>query len=166
MYPWSQFLWVVTAFVGLPTVVWAYSIRAVKMKEDPRADGLGLVATGSVAFLGGFVACAGWLSWSAYGRGPGLPAPREFPTWQVVACGITVVSVCFAAAHLSRWVKAGGLAAAAGATAGFTTAFSIDASTDDTGQAGVGILLSELGWGITLSILVLVRAGWVRSRSS
>jgi hypothetical protein len=112
----------------------------------------------------------GWLSWSAdyHGefRGPGLPAPTQFPTWQVIACGATVVLVCLASAHLSRWATAGGLAAAAGTAAGFTTAFSVNASTDVTGQAGVGVVLSEIGWSVSLGLLMLVRGAWLTRRCS
>ncbi|BBE44256.1 MULTISPECIES: hypothetical protein [Rhodococcus] len=108
----------------------------------------------------------GWLSWSAdYKggfRGPGLPAPTQFPPWQVFACGLTVILACFVSAHRSRWMKAGGLTAAAGTAAGFTTAFSIDASTDVTGQAGVGVALSTIGWGLTLTALMLLRGKWSR----
>ncbi|WP_243636656.1 hypothetical protein [Rhodococcus sp. Eu-32] len=138
----------------------------MQSEDRPTGGRLGLWPTGVVAFLGGFVACAGWLSWSAYGRAPGLPAPKEFPTWQVVACGATVVLACFVAAHLSKWVKSGGLAAAVGTAAGFTTAFCVSASADDTGQSGVGVLLSELGWMFALVILMSARTAMLRSPSS
>ncbi len=58
--------------------------------------------------------------------------------------------------------EAGDLTAAAGTAAGFTTAFSIDASTDVTGQAGVGVALSTIGWGLTLTALMLLRGKWSR----
>ncbi|WP_413768044.1 hypothetical protein [Rhodococcus pyridinivorans] len=75
---------------------------------------------------------------------------------------MTVVLACLLSARRSRWVVSGGLAAAIGTAAGFTTAFSVVASTDDTGQAGVGVMLSEIGWGIGLCLLMLVRAAWIR----
>lgn len=65
----------------------------------------------------------------------------------------TVILACFGSAHCSRWMKAGGMTAAAGTAAGFTTAFSIDASADVTGQAGVGVALSTIGWGLTLTAI-------------
>ncbi|CCQ14623.1 putative integral membrane protein [Rhodococcus sp. AW25M09] len=118
-------------------------------------------STGLLAFVLGFLSCAGWLSWSAAQRGefrgPGLPAPNQFPTWQMVACGATVVLACFFAAHLSRWAKTGSRVAALGITAGFSTAFCFDASTDITGQSGVGVLLCMIGWGLGLGVLMLTR---------
>ncbi|MBV6762611.1 hypothetical protein [Rhodococcus opacus] len=185
-FSWSQFLWMVFIFVGVPTMIGAGIIWSVARSErdglqrSPDRAGvgrtqtgvgrLGLWATGLVAFPLGFLSCAGWLSWSAdyqgEFRGPGLPAPTQFPTWQVIACGVTVVLACLAAAHLSRWAAAGGLAAAAGTAAGFTTAFSVNASTDVTGQAGVGVVLAEVGWGVGLGLLMLVRGAWLTRRSS
>jgi hypothetical protein len=58
---------------------------------------------------------------------------------------------------LSRWAKTGGYAAALGTTAGFSTAFCVEASTDVTGQSGVGVLLCVIGWGFSLSVLMLIR---------
>lgn len=131
---------------------------------------LGRWATGLIAFLLAFLSCMGWLSWSADDkgefRGLGLPAPNQFPTWQVIACGVTMVMVCLAAAHLSRWAVAGGLVAAAGTAAGFTTASSVDASADVTGQAGVGVVLAEIGWGLALGVLMLARGAWLTRRRS
>lgn len=170
---WSQFLSVTLILVGVPTLIGAGAIRSVLRTEragGTARGGLGPWATGVAAFALGFLACVGWLSWSAdyYGefRGPGLPAPNAFPTWQVIACGATVVLVCLAAARLSRWSKAGGLAAAVGTAAGFATAVGMDASTDPTGQAGVGVLLAELGWVIGLGLLMLVRGSWLAGRGT
>lgn len=81
-----------------------------------------------------------------------------------MACGATVVLACFVAAHLSRWTKAGGLAAAMGTTAGFTTAFAVDASRTITSQEGVGLAFSVLGWGIGLGVLMTLRGIWLTSR--
>lgn len=182
-FSWTRFLWIVLILVGVPTligvsIVWVAwqqeraGVRRPSSDHEPTAArpvGLGrrgLWATGATAFALGFLSCAGWLSWSAEHdgefRGPGLPAPNEFPTWQVIACGVTVVLACFLSARRSRWVVSGGLAAAIGTAAGFTTAFSVVASTDDTGQAGVGVMLSEMGWAIGLCLLILVRAAWIR----
>lgn len=179
-FSWPQFLWIAFIFVGVPTTIGASIIWTIWRSERTGLEhsttalggghtgsgSLGLWSTGLLAFALGFLSCVGWLSWSAdYKggfRGPGLPAPTQFPTWQVVACGLTVILACFGSAHCSRWMKAGGMTAAAGTAAGFTTAFSIDASTDVTGQAGVGVALSTIGWGLTLTALMLLRGKWSR----
>ncbi|MFM9262694.1 hypothetical protein ACKAMS_29045 [Rhodococcus sp. 5A-K4] len=179
-FSWPQFLWIAFIFVGVPTTIGASIIWTIWRSErtgvehsttalDAGRTGsgpLGLWRTGLLAFALGFLSCVGWLSWSAdYKggfRGPGLPAPTQFPPWQVFACGLTVILACFVSAHRSQWMKAGGLTAAAGTAAGFTTAFSIDASTDATGQAGVGVALSTIGWGLTLTALMLLRGKWSR----
>lgn len=105
-FSWSQFLWIVFIFVGVPTIFCALLLwgKSSKREQGTGTGRLGLWATGTLAFVFGFASCAGWLSWSANQsgefRGPGLPAPNQFPTWQVVACGATVVLLCFLAAHL------------------------------------------------------------------
>ncbi|MEW2017895.1 hypothetical protein [Rhodococcus sp. NPDC076796] len=162
-FSWSQFLWIVFVFVGVPSTFWALVLWAVfsKRRERTGTGPFGLWATGSMAAASGFAACVGWLSWSAdyrgEFRGPGLPAPNEFASWQVAACGATVVLLCLLAAHLSRWAKTGGHVAALGTTAGFSTAFCIEASTDITGQSGVGVILCIMGFGTGLTLLMLVR---------
>ena len=162
-FSWSQFLWIVFVFVGVPSTFWALLLWALfsRLREGPGKESMGLWATGSIAVAAGFVACAGWLSWSAdyrgEFRGPGLPAPNAFPSWQVAACGATVALLCLLAAHLSRWANTGGHVAALGTTAGFSTAFCVSASTDVTGQSGVGVILCMMGWGTSLTLLILVR---------
>lgn len=178
---WSRLLTLAVLFVGVPTVFGARIVRSAWRSEQVggtsfegaagavgSATGtgrLGLWATGLAAFVLGFLSCAGWLSWSADSldefRGPALPAPTTFPTWQVVACGATVVLACFVAARLSRWAVAGGLAAAVGTAAGFTTAFAVDASSGVTSQEGVGMAFSILGWGIGLGVLMKIRGAWL-----
>lgn len=160
-FSWPQFLWIVFIFVGVPSAFCALLLwrKSSKSEKGMGAGRLGLWATGATAFVFGFVSCAGWLSWSAdqrgQFRGPGLPAPREFPTWQVVACGATVVLLCLWAARLSRWTETGRYTAALGTTAGFSTAFCIEASTDATGQSGVGVVLCMVGWGLALSVMMM-----------
>lgn len=171
-----RFLSLVLFLVVLPTALGAVVIRAVRHWEGRRADysaagrahegrGLGLWATGMVAGLLGAVSCAAWLSWSAdyEGRvlGPGLPAPNTFPAWQILACCITVMTACVLVASRSRWRVSGGVAAAAGTAAGFATVFSIDANGDPTGQAGIGVLLAELGWGLGPGAVLLARGLWM-----
>ncbi|WP_237669108.1 hypothetical protein [Rhodococcus sp. BS-15] len=53
--------------------------------------------------------------------------------------------------------RPGGHVAALGTTAGFSTAFCVEASTDITGQSGVGVILCMMGFGTGLTLLMLVR---------
>lgn len=173
---WAQFLSIMLTIVGVPTVIGAAIAWRTLLSERARdvAGGgtgrgrLGPAPTGLIGFALGFAACAGWLSWSAdqggSARGMGLPAPHEFPTWQIVACGVTVVLACLAAARLSRWVRAGGVAAAVGTAAGFATAFSVAASVGPTSQEGIGVAFAMLGWGLGLSALMAIRAAWLTER--
>lgn len=149
--------------VVVPLLVAAGVVATLQHSEPDASRGrLGMWATGVVALLFGLLACAGWLSWTAMDhdgsvRGPGLPAPTSFPFWQVFACGATTVLACFLAAHWSRKTFAGGLAAAAGTAGGFTAAFCIDAARTVTSQEGIGLILSIVGWGVSLSILMAIR---------
>lgn len=180
-FSWPQFLWTVLVFVAVPTAIGAGAVWLSQRREPgrippsapsrvkPAVGGtLTVWSAGLIAFVLGFLSCAGWLSWSADSggrfRGPSLPAPTQFPPWQVLACAATVIAVCFFSAHLARPVRAGGLAAAVGTAAGFTTAFSVAASMDETGQAAVGVVLSVIGWGASLSALMLLRARWSTRR--
>lgn len=157
-------------FVVVPLVIAAGVIATVQGSERDAPRGrIGMWATGAVAFLLGFLACAGWLSWTAadhYGnvRGPGLPAPTSFPTWQVFACGATTILACFLAARLSRKLFAGGLAAAAGTAGGFTAAFCVSAARTVTSQEGIGLFLSIVGWGLGLTILMAIRYFFLASQ--
>lgn len=99
-FSWPQFLWIAFIFVGVPTTIGASIIWTIWRSErsgvehstalDAGRTGsgpLGLWRTGLLAFALGLLSCVGWLSWSAdYKggfRGPGLPAPTQFPPWQV-----------------------------------------------------------------------------------
>ena len=59
---------------------------------------------------------------------------------------------------------AGSLAAAVGTAAGFTTAFSVVAAADVTGQSGIGVMFSEVGWLAGLGTLMFVRGAWLTGR--
>lgn len=157
-------------FVVMPMLV-AAGVVAIAQRAEPVAPRghLGLWSTGAVSLLLGFLACAGWLSWTAMDhdgsvRGPGLPAPTSFPFWQVLACGGTTVLACFLTAHWSRKNFAGGLAAAAGTAGGFTAAFCVDTAQTVTSQEGVGLLLSIGGWGVSLTTLMILRYAVVVAR--
>lgn len=120
------------------------------------AGRLGLWATGLAAAILGFVACAGWLSWSFAADGsiisPALPAPNQFPTWQIVACGATVIAVTVLMSVASRRLISGACASALGTAAGFTTAFALDAAAMEPSQQAVGVMMSMVGLSVGLGI--------------
>ncbi|AJK69589.1 hypothetical protein [Corynebacterium marinum] len=125
---------------------------------------LGLWTTGLAGVVWGFLACAGWLSWTASDKGggftgPGLPAPTSFPTWQVVACGITVVAGAVLVSVCSRRLVPGALAAALGVATGFSTAFAVGVATEVTSQEGIGVGLSMMGLTIGLGMVTWCVAG-------
>lgn len=159
----AQLLSNLAIFVVIPLGIAAGVVAVVQRSENNAPRGrLGMWATGAIAFLFGFLTCAGWLSWTAADhdgafRGPGLPAPGSYPSWQVFACGVMTVLACFLAAHWSKKVFAGGLAAAAGVSGGFTAAFSVDTARTVTSQGGIGLFLSIVGWGFSLTLLMAVR---------
>jgi len=163
-YPWGQFAWIVFLFVSVPGLVGigVVALLARNMRRDRGERGPGLWATGGLALVLGFVACAGWLSWTASdhdGRAqpPALPAPNSFPQWQVLACGATVVLFWWLASRVSRWETVGGVTAALGTTCGFSTAFCVGAAQDSTGLSAVGVMMCMAGWGLGLFVLALVR---------
>lgn len=159
----SQLVTNIGIFVVVPLVIAAGIVGIVNRAESDAPRGrLGMWGTGASGFVFGFLACAGWLSWTAGDhdgavRGPGLPAPTSFPSWQIVACGVTMIVGCFLAARWSRKTFAGGLAAAAGTAGGFTAAFCVDAARAVTSQEGVGLGLSIVGWGLGLTVLMALR---------
>lgn len=134
---------------------------------------LGLWATGALGVILGFIACVGWLSWTAMDHdggftGPGLPAPTSFPMWQVIACGATMISAAILASLCSRRLVPGALAAALGTAAGFSTGFSLGAATEVTSQEGIGVGLSMTGFTIglgTITLLVALLRAWQLQRN-
>lgn len=160
----AQLLTNLVISVVVPLAVAAGLVATIQASEPTAPRGrLGMWSTGAVALLFGCLACAGWLSWTAADhsgefRGPGLPAPTSFPSWQIVACGATMNLACLLAAHWSRKTIAGGVAAAAGTAGGFTAAFCVAVAREVTSQGAVGLVLSILGWGLGLTVLMVLRA--------
>ena len=60
-FSWSQFLWIVFIFVGVPTIFCALLLWGMSsQREQGTGTGcLGLWATGTLAFVFGFASCAG-----------------------------------------------------------------------------------------------------------
>lgn len=156
--------------IGIPVVLWSGLIRFVARLECPPrfAERRPEWQVALVALPLGFLACAGWLSWTAAdksgrAREPAIPAPNEFPKWQIIACGITLIAVACGVSHIARRLFAGSLASALGTSAGFALAMNVDvASMKVSSQEGVGVAISILfltaGLMVATTILALCRA--------
>lgn len=119
--------------------------------------------TGLLAFVLGFIACVGWLSWTAEDksgdfRGPSYPPPGSFPSWQIVALGVTVVAFAVLTSMYAKKVKSGALIAPLLCAAGFSTAMSAGSSYGKSSQEGIGIFFSMFGLTVGLGIITLLCA--------
>lgn len=156
----------------VPAVIGALITAAVAAGERrrPRGDvggwpqprGRGQWSTGGLGVVAGFAAAAGWLNWSASAHGafrsPGLPAPTDFPDWQIAACAVTTLGLCLILAGQAALPRAGALAAATGVTTGFVAAIAVDATYDSTGQSGVGLIMTGIGGWLVLSVIAVLVA--------
>lgn len=118
---------------------------------------------GVLAFALGFIACAGWLSWTAQNkggdaRGPSYPPPNSFPAWQIAALGVTLTAFAVLTSMYATRVKSGGLISPLFSAAGFSTAMSVGASYGATSQDGVGVLFSMVGLTLGLGTITLLCA--------
>ena len=148
----GSFLFTSVLLIGIPVALWSILVKLVASLEGSPKFG-GRRPEWQVALIAlplGFLSCAGWLSWTAAGKngravGPGLPAPHTFPSWQIAACGLTLVAVACGVSLLGRRLFAASLASALGTSAGFALAMNVDvASMKVSSQAGVGVLISIL----------------------
>lgn len=118
-----------------------------------------LVGLKAVLFgvLAGFVSAFLWLSWNETSGMLGAfkyGAPACYPRWQIVCCGLTVIllSVLILIKYTHGFPGAVGVAVSV--SAGFSTAFSLDASMiDATSQEGVGVAFSYIGIGLMCLIV-------------
>src|SRR5699024_4888732 len=101
-----------------------------------------------LALLAGFLPAALWLTWNSttsithyFHQG----APTQFPKWQVVGCGLTVVIL--SALIFIRYVRRRNALTVTSVftAAGFTAAFAHAASFGVLTQQAVGVALSYIG---------------------
>lgn len=166
-YPWESFLSMLIPLVLVPTLIgvatiWrltrseqdVYTLEVPSSPEDRPWVGwltggrFGLWATGLLGGVLGFISGALWLSWSASGNdgtfvAPGLPMPGNFPVWQVIICGVSVVGAAVFASISSRRLIPGAMAAALGTAAGFSTWFAAGAAAPVTSQEGIGVMMGH-----------------------
>lgn len=148
----GSFLLTSVLLIGIPVALWSILVKLVaSLESSPKFAGRRTEwQVALIALPLGFLSCAAWLSWTAAGKdgravGPGLPAPNTFPSWQIAACGITLVVVACGVSLLARLLFAGSLASALGTSAGFALAMNVDvASMKESSQAGVGVAISIL----------------------
>ena len=106
-----------------------------------------------------------WLGWDhSYYDVHGV-AQGPYRAWQVVGCGVTI-SAATVLAYLRAQHPAAVRLLAAAATIGFAVPWSIDASDDQTGMWGVGLLFLLVGGFVGLAALLGIIAAIANPRSS
>ena len=155
----GQFLWGAFIFAIVPSVViliplmiGAWNIKSQRAKKPFPLIGM------ARAFISGILSAGLWLSWNSdspiphyFQRG----APTQFPAWQVIGCGATVVIL--SALILIKYSRHRNVLSCATVitTAGFTTAYAHAASFGVSTQEAVGVFLSYIG----INLLLLVTNG-------
>ena len=103
-----------------------------------------------------------WLGWDhEYYLVDGV-AQGPYRAWQVIGCGVAIVTATVAA---YLWVpRAGAVFVLAGAAAvGFAVPWAYDASSDDTGLWLVGLIMLAVGGCLGLTVVLLVTDVLVKS---
>lgn len=152
-------IWMITRAAGLDTRT--AGIQGDRPWVGWRTGGrLGLWTTGLLGAAWGFIASAGWLSWTASDKGggftgPSLTPPTSFPMWQIIGCGVTVIGGALLVSLCARLLIPGAMAAALGVAAGFATAFALGAAKEVMSQEGIGVAFSMIGLTVGLGVVTL-----------
>ena len=147
---------------GPVLVVGLLFIRAaVRKSADDTGKGLGMWATGLLAAVVGFLAPALWLTWSGYRDSPldaSLPAPSQFPQWQIIGLAVTFFFPIVVLALKMRRPITGAFSLGLGAAIGSATAMMVDVSfVDVVSQEGIGVAIALVGVGIvTLGVGLII----------
>lgn len=177
-YPWNSFFSMVIPLVFVPALIGVLLIWWLTRRESaipvfsnvsrPRVGWLtggrfGRWVTGILGGVLGFLAGALGLSWSGPVKGggfeaPQLPAPGEWPVWQVILCGAVVVGMAVFASLTSRWLMAGAMAAGLGTATGFSTFFAAGVASPVTSQEGIGVMMAMGGTSLSLCVINLIIA--------
>lgn len=141
-------------FGTLPGLIGLVVIGCVAWAERRRGfRGLGRMTwweTVLGGFLAGVVVWLAWLSWSV--------RPGTYVEWQVIACVTTVIVVAGVLAWFTRRPFSGPMLTCWAVTAGFSTAWVVPASQDETGLFGVGYLMLVVGGGALMLLLGVIIA--------
>ncbi|KAB1504415.1 hypothetical protein F7230_04940 [Corynebacterium sp. 320] len=153
-YRFDDFMWSSTIFVVVPTLIclvvfWLSCGKEVAFRSK-------LLKGELYAFCVGFMSAACWLSWNSYSTletfvkyGP----PADYPVWQIICCGATVIIGSLFISHFFSQCYPDVLAISLLTGAGFAIAFACGASFGVTAQEGIGIVFSFVG--ITILCLVV-----------
>lgn len=161
-------------FVAVPTVLSLAFLWAVSRSQSANggSDLRGPRAAPCIlALLAGFASAAGWLTRNDHYSiidSIHLGAPTEFPKYQVIGCGITLVLFSMLVTLRSRSNLFGAAGVTVCTAAGFATAFALDASTYDVAsQEGIGVVFAYFGVGflVLLTNVISVAGRTVRSRN-
>lgn len=142
----SEFLWVSFILVLIPTVV-VYMLINRHVPEwghDSRLPRRVPVAS----FLVGLLSAAFWLSWSPrssieefflYG------APKHFPEWQIIGCGISLILGSSIIAYVNSESVKESLIISFLTGSGFGEAFAFDSAFGVSSQEGIGVVFAFAG---------------------
>lgn len=119
---------------------------------------LELWTTEIVATLMALADCALWLTWSDFSPTlPHIPARRQYPVWQILGFGITVIATNLLAAWWAKFINLSGQAAALGTAVWFSTTFAIDGASMVASQQGIVVMLAMFGsWPALVVLNILV----------
>lgn len=177
-YPWDSFFSMVIPLVFVPALIGVLLIWWLTRRESeipassngnrPRAGWLtggrfNRWTTGILGGVLGFLAGALGLSWSGPVKdggfsAPQLPAPGEWPVWQVILCGTVVVGTAFFVSLTSRRLMAGAMAAGLGTATGFSTFFAAGVASPVPSQEGIGVMMAMGGTSFSLCLINLIVA--------
>ncbi|MDK7134007.1 MULTISPECIES: hypothetical protein [unclassified Corynebacterium] len=142
----AQFLWVIFILVLIPTVV-VYILINRHVPENCHNSRLPRRAP-VASFLVGLLSAAFWLSWSprsSIGDFFLYGAPNQFPKWQIIGCGISLILGSGIIAYVNSGSVRGTLIISLLTGSGFGAAFAFDASFGVTSQEGIGVVFAFVG---------------------
>lgn len=156
-------VWSIFIFTVVPASLTLLALRRAHRKSaQSAAPGKrpGIPATLLFAVVAGIAIWLIWLSWGDYYTDASGHTQGPYRPWQVIACGLTVVTATAVIGLWTKWPRTGPFAAAIGTLFGFAAAWGTQAFlSDPTGLAGVGMLMLLIGGGIGLGIVAGIVAG-------
>lgn len=142
-------------------MIGAWNIKSQRAKKPFPLIGM------AMAFISGILSAGLWMSWNSdspithyFQRG----APTQFPAWQIIGCGATVVIL--SALILFKYSQHRNVLSCATVitAAGFTTVYAHAASFGVSAQGAAGVLLSWIGINLLLLVTNSICLGVIKLR--